>query len=51
MPFLLHSLPPEDRGTMTQEMPRQVTEELVPIVWREQEALLAPFLLIEGVES
>jgi hypothetical protein len=45
MPFILHNLSPEDRAVMAGQMPPVVSQELVPVVWREQWAPMKPFLL------
>ncbi len=44
-PFLLHNLEPEDRAYMAGEMPPILSQELVPVVWKDQWAPMAPFLL------
>jgi len=44
-PFILHNLEPEDRAHMAGEMPPIVSQELVPIVWKDQWAPMKPFLL------
>lgn len=45
VPWLLHNLTPEDRASMAQFMPPQVTQELVPGPWKEQWAPMGPFLI------
>jgi hemerythrin-like domain-containing protein len=45
VPFLLFNLPPEKRSFFAGEMPPVVTQELVPIVWKEKWAPMQPFLL------
>ncbi len=45
VPFLLYNLPPEERGTFADEMPPIVTQQLVPVVWKEKWKPMAPFLL------
>ena len=44
-PFILHNLEPEDRAHMAGEMPPIVSQELVPVVWKDQWAPMKPFLL------
>jgi hemerythrin-like domain-containing protein len=44
-PFLLHNLEPEDRAYMAAEMPPIISQELVPVVWKDQWAPMKPFLL------
>ena len=45
IPWILHNLVPEDRALMAQNMPPQVTQELVPGPWRELWMPMKPFLL------
>jgi hypothetical protein len=45
VPFILYNLSAEDRAIMAQQMPPAVSQELVPIVWKEQWAPMVPFLL------
>ena len=33
--FLLYNLPVQQKSAMAEEMPAEVVEQLVPIVWRE----------------
>ena len=35
VPFILYDLPAEDRAIMAPHMPPVVTQELVPVVWKE----------------
>ena len=44
-PFVLHNLEPEDRAYMAGEMPPIISQELVPVVWKDQWAPMEPFLL------
>jgi len=44
-PFLLHNLEPEDRAYMAAEMPPIISQELVPVVWKDKWAPMKPFLL------
>jgi len=45
VPFLLYNLPAEDRMVFTQDMPAELLEHLVPVVWRAQWEPMAPYLL------
>lgn len=45
VPFALYNLPPETRALMVKAMPPEVTEHLVPVVWKEKWQSMAPFLL------
>jgi hypothetical protein len=45
MPFLLHNLPPPERALFATEVPPIVTEQLVPVVWKDKWATMKPFLL------
>lgn len=45
VPFILYNLPPEIREIMAKGMPAEVTEKLVPIVWKEQWQSMGPYLL------
>jgi len=45
IPFLLYNLPAEDRKAFAQDMPAEVTQNLVPIVWKGQWASMMPYLL------
>lgn len=45
VPFLLYNLEPDRRSFFTGEMPPIVTEQLVPVVWKEKWAPMQPFLL------
>jgi hemerythrin-like domain-containing protein len=45
LPFLLYNLPAEQRSAFAEKMPAVVTEELVPIVWKEKWEPMKPFLL------
>jgi len=45
LPFILYNLSAEDRAIMAQQMPPAVSQELVPIVWKEHWAPMVPFLL------
>jgi hypothetical protein len=45
IPFILYNLEPEDRAGMAQAMPPVVTQQLVPLAWRDQWSPMKPFLL------
>ncbi len=45
VPFLLHNLPPDKRSLFAGGMPPMITEQLVPVVWRDRWAPMQPFLL------
>ncbi len=45
VPFLLYNLSPEQRSAMAKAMPPLVTEQLVPVVWKEKWEPMKPFLL------
>jgi hemerythrin-like domain-containing protein len=45
VPFVLYNLSPEDRAGMLRVMPPEVTQHLVPVVWKDQWAPMRPFLL------
>jgi hemerythrin-like domain-containing protein len=45
VPFVLYNLVPEDRAAMSQTMPPVVTQQLVPVAWKEKWAPMKPFLL------
>ncbi len=45
VPFLLYNLPPEQRTAFAGAMPPVVTEQLVPVVWKEKWEPMKPFLL------
>jgi len=44
-PFVLYNLPPDERAILSQLMPPELTQELVPIVWKDMWAPMKPFLL------
>jgi hypothetical protein len=46
IPFLLFNLPGEEREILARSMPAELTENLVPYVWREKWESMTPFLLI-----
>ncbi len=45
VPFLLFNLMPEERAIMAQTMPPDVTQQLVPVIWKDRWAPMQPFLL------
>ncbi len=45
VPFMLYNLPPEERAVFAEAIPAEVTNHLVPVVWKEQWAPMTPFLL------
>ena len=45
VPFVLYNLSAEDRAAMIRVMPPEVTQHLVPVVWKDQWAPMKPFLL------
>jgi hypothetical protein len=45
VPFVLFNLPPAERATFSQMLPTILTQQLVPVVWREKWEPMKPFLL------
>ena len=45
VPFVLYNLEGEDRAFFLSAMPEQVTQQLVPVVWKDEWAAMKPFLL------
>lgn len=45
VPFMLYNLPPEERAAFARQMPAIVTQQLVPMVWKDKWAPMKPFLL------
>jgi hypothetical protein len=45
IPFLLYNLEGADRAYMMAAMPPEVTQQLVPVVWKDEWAPMKPFLL------
>jgi hemerythrin-like domain-containing protein len=45
IPFLLYNLEGDDRAHFLAVMPPEVTQQLVPVVWKETWAPMTPFLL------
>ena len=46
VPFVLYNLSAEERAVFAKAIPAEVTGHLVPVVWKEQWASMAPFLLL-----
>ena len=44
-PFVLYNLPPRERTIMSHEMPPLVTQQLVPVVWKDKWQPMSSFLL------
>jgi hemerythrin-like domain-containing protein len=45
VPFLLYNLEAEDRAHFLAVMPSEITQQLVPVVWKDEWAPMKPFLL------
>jgi hypothetical protein len=45
VPFLLYNLPPDKRADLVRMLPPMVTQQLVPVVWKEKWEPMRPFLL------
>ncbi len=45
VPFLLYNLPPEDRAVFSRELPAEMIQRLVPVVWKERWESMRPYLL------
>jgi hemerythrin-like domain-containing protein len=45
VPFMLYNLPAANRATLMAAFPAEVTENLLPIVWKEKWAPMMPFFL------
>jgi hypothetical protein len=45
IPFTLYNLEPDVRQILAGSMPPEITQNLVPVVWKEQWASMRPFLL------
>ena len=45
VPFLLYNLEGDDRAHFLGVMPAELTQQLVPIVWKDEWAAMIPFLL------
>ena len=46
MPFVLYNLPPQERAYLASTMPPMLTQQLVPVVWKDHWAPMKPFLLV-----
>jgi len=44
VPFILYSLPPEERISMAQKLPPEITRLLLPGPWKQKWEVMAPFL-------
>jgi len=45
VPFMLYNLEPGPRSILASRMPAEMTEQLVPVVWKDRWASMKPFLL------
>jgi hypothetical protein len=45
VPFTLYNLPAGDRAVLAAVMPAEITETLIPVVWKEKWAPMQPFFL------
>jgi hypothetical protein len=45
VPFVLYNVEAEDRAQFINFMPRELTQQLVPIVWKDEWEAMKPFLL------
>jgi iron-sulfur cluster repair protein YtfE (RIC family) len=45
IPFLLYNLEADDRAHFLRVMPSEVTQQLVPVVWKDEWSPMKPFLL------
>ncbi len=45
VPFMLYNLPVAQRKTFSNKIPPEITQNLVPIVWKDQWESMKPFLL------
>jgi hemerythrin-like domain-containing protein len=45
VPFMIYNMAPPSRELVTREMPPVLVRELVPLVWKDKWAPMAPFLL------
>lgn len=45
LPFVLFNLPPDQRAEMEKLLPPEITQHLIPVVWKERWAPMQPFLL------
>jgi hypothetical protein len=45
VPFMLYNLSAEDRDDFSRAMPAEVTQKLVPVVWKEKWEPMRPFFL------
>jgi hypothetical protein len=45
VPFLLYNVESDDRAHFFAVMPPEITQQLVPVVWKDEWASMKPFLL------
>lgn len=45
IPFILHNLPAQERAQLAAGMPPAISQQMVPLVWKERWAPMQPFLL------
>ena len=45
MPFVLYNLPADQRAILAQMLPPAVTQQLIPVDWKEKWAPMRPFLM------
>jgi hemerythrin-like domain-containing protein len=45
VPFMLYNLPPQDRTVFSQELPVEIVQQLVPVVWKALWEPMKPYLL------
>jgi hypothetical protein len=45
MPYLLYNVAKEDRAFYMATLPEEVTQHLIPVVWKDEWAPMKPFLL------
>jgi len=45
VPFMLYNLEPGPRSILASRLPSEMTEQLVPVVWKDRWASMKPFLL------
>jgi hypothetical protein len=45
IPFMLYNLEPGPRSMLASGIPSEMTEQLIPVVWKDQWAPMKPFLL------
>ena len=45
VPFMLYNLEPVPRSMLASRLPSEMTDQLVPVVWKDRWASMKPFLL------